>query len=100
MLANLAGWLKTAGYSPSIFMLLAWACGTFPDMLITYFFIVLICFPLQFFHSGLRNNDQRGNNKYDLPFLLHIVCTTKLSGRDDKARPNLKPGNLNIDEAG
>jgi len=30
------------------------ACGTFLDMLITYFSIVLICFLLQFFHRGLR----------------------------------------------
>ena len=29
-------------------------CGTFLDMLITYFSIVLICFLLQFFHRGLR----------------------------------------------
>ena len=30
------------------------ACGTFLDMLITYFSIVLICFLLQLFHRGLR----------------------------------------------
>jgi hypothetical protein len=33
---------------------LSWACGTFLDMLITYFSIILICFLLQFFHRGLR----------------------------------------------
>ncbi len=30
------------------------ACGTFLDMLIIYFSIVLICFLLQLFHRGLR----------------------------------------------
>jgi hypothetical protein len=30
------------------------SCGTFLDMLIIYFAIVLICFLLQFFHRGLR----------------------------------------------
>jgi phage shock protein PspC (stress-responsive transcriptional regulator) len=32
----------------------AQGCGTYLDILITYFAIVLTCFPLQFFHRGLR----------------------------------------------
>ena len=45
---------STAEAGFGTFLACGTARGTFLDMLITYFAIVLICFLLQFFHRGLR----------------------------------------------